>query len=73
MSNYKPRTGTIDGRKVTEFVRYKDGGTCGYRDEQDRRYYVDGRINSKTKGRVFSVYPSDDNIKPLDVVFKLNA
>ncbi len=38
---------------------YRDGGTMEYISaEDDTRYFVDGRINTKTPGKVFDMHPS---------------
>jgi hypothetical protein len=52
--------------KLTECDAYKDGGTIEYCDENNNRYFVDGRIRSKTKGELFDRYPSDKGAKILD-------
>jgi len=45
---------------------YKDGGTKEYRDRKNNRYFLDGRINSKTKGKLFDRYPSNERAMMLD-------
>ena len=38
---------------------YKDGGTQEYQGWDGKRYFVDHRISSKTKGEIYDRYPSD--------------
>lgn len=47
--------------------RYKDGGTDVYVDKKGKKYYKDGRIGTKTKGKIFDRYPKDKGAKILDV------
>lgn len=53
---------------VTNRGTYKDGGTQEFQDRQGKKYFVDGRISSKTKGKVYDRYPSDAGAKILDVL-----
>lgn len=53
---------------VTRRGVYKDGGTEEYRDKQNNSYFKDGRIGSKTRGKIFDKYPNDAGSKILDVI-----
>lgn len=53
---------------VTKCGVYKDGGTTEFRDKQRNKYFIDNRINSKTKGKVFDKYPGDNGAKMIDVL-----
>jgi hypothetical protein len=53
---------------VTRRGIFKDGGTEEYQDKERNHYFIDKRINSKTKGKVFDKYPSDVGAKILDVI-----
>ena len=48
---------------------YKDGGTSSYREKQKpyTKYFIDGRIGSITKGKVFDRYPGDERARILNV------
>lgn len=46
--------------KITQTGLYRDGGTIHAVDETGKSYFVDGRIGSETKGRVFNEYPGED-------------
>jgi hypothetical protein len=45
----------------------RDGGTKVLQDIDNRVYYVDGRIGTKTPGVVFDRYPRDEGAQQLDV------
>jgi len=47
--------------------RYRDGGTDQYRDKNQNKYFLDGRIASKTKGQLFDKYPGDADAQILDL------
>lgn len=47
--------------KIEEIKTYRDGGTIEIITERGT-FCIDRRIQSKTKGRLFFGYPSDNNI-----------
>lgn len=47
--------------KITQTGLYRDGGTICAVDRDGKAYYVDNRIGSETKGRVFDKYPGEDD------------
>lgn len=51
---------------------YKDGGTECYIDENGGVYYIDNRINSTTKGKIYNKYPSDNGARILPYVKLVN-
>lgn len=54
---------------VTKCGVYKDGGTEEYRGTNRKRYFIDGRRNSPTKGEIFDRYPGDEGAQILtDIV-----
>ena len=46
--------------KIKEFEVYKDGGTIKIVTDK-KTHYIDGRIHSSTKNKIFTSYPSDNN------------
>ena len=46
---------------------YKDGGTKEYRDKNNNKYFLDYRINSKTRGELFDRYPDESGAIMLDL------
>lgn len=57
--------------KITETGRCRDGGTILAVDETGKSYFVDGRIGSETKGRVFDKYPSEEDAMLVEGYFIL--
>jgi hypothetical protein len=53
---------------VTKIGKYKDGGTEYFRDSKGKKYFIDGRINSLTKGKVYDRYPDEKGSTILNVV-----
>jgi hypothetical protein len=46
--------------------RYRDGGTDVYTEvDTGTKYFVDNRIRSETKGKIFDRYPGDKGAKQL--------
>jgi hypothetical protein len=45
----------------------RDGGTLMFKDSEGIVYYVDGRIGTHTKDKVFDRYPSEPNAVILDI------
>lgn len=43
-----------------------DGGTKVYVDEKGQNYYLDNRIASTTKGKMYDKYPNDKDAKIID-------
>lgn len=46
---------------------YMDGGTQVIKNKQGKKYYIDGRIGSKTKGKVYDRYPGDKGAKIVNI------
>jgi hypothetical protein len=47
---------------------YRDGGTKIVEDiKTGTRYFIDKRIGSKTRGKVFDRYPSHEGAKQVDI------
>lgn len=57
--------------KITETGRYRDGGTIRAVDGTGKSYYVDGRIDSETKGLVFNKYPDEEGAALVEGYFIL--
>lgn len=53
---------------VKKCGKYKDGGTEYFCDKSGKKYFIDGRIGSSTKGKVFDRYPSEKGAKILNLV-----
>lgn len=51
--------------KLSKLSTFRDGGTKSYKGSDGNVYYIDGRINSTTKGEIFNEYPKE-NSTPLD-------
>jgi len=64
---------------IIEISRYRDGGTSVWVSVKDKyeslassivlickKYYIDNRISSTTKGELYDRYPSDEGAKILD-------
>jgi hypothetical protein len=60
---------------LTLFVvdSYRDGGTklCRDKDNPEKKYYIDGRFKSETKGKIFDKYPGYKGAEMLDVEFRI--
>jgi hypothetical protein len=54
--------------KITFIEAYLDGGTQKIVTEDEKEYYIDGRIYSTTKGKIYSLYPGKSDSKMLDDV-----
>ena len=57
--------------KVVHITSYLDGGTVVIICDNKKKYYIDGRLGSKTKGEVFSSYPDAGTIVPQSEVWDL--
>lgn len=55
--------------RITGHIR--DGGTIHCEGKDGKSYFIDHRISSKTKGKVYDRYPSDGGAQILDVVLLL--
>ena len=52
--------------KATNTGIFRDGGTKEYKDQHGIKYFIDFRIHSKTKGKIFDRYPGDDGAQQLE-------
>lgn len=50
---------------------YKDGGTERVHDKKGNFYFIDGKIGSVTKGKVFTKYPTDLGAKIVDFEYEI--
>lgn len=57
--------------KITHVSSYLDGGTTVITCDNRKRYYIDDRLHTKTKGEVFDAYPSGGNIIPKSELWEL--
>ena len=46
--------------EVRRVATYKDGGTEVFRDAAGNQYFVDNRIRTTTRGKIYDRYPADD-------------
>lgn len=52
--------------------KYKDGGTFEVQDVNDgKKYFVDRRIHSKTKEKLYDKYPEDKGAKIVNINFTI--
>lgn len=58
----------IKGKHVSTF---KDGGTKRVLGEDNNEYYIDNRINSKTKGKIYDRHPSLLGAKQLNLEIEI--
>ena len=52
---------------VTEVGRFRDGGTIHYRNAGGLDFFLDNRIQTKTKGAVYDRHPSAEGAQRLNV------
>jgi hypothetical protein len=58
--------------KILEVNGYLDGGTLVLtckKEDQFVRYYIDNRINTRTRGEIYLSYPRDDSEKVSDSTY----
>lgn len=53
--------------------KYRDGGTVKLDIYDGDTYYIDNRIGSETKGRMFSRYPSEPSAQQLPIEKELEV
>ena len=56
----------MERTELTLYSIYRDGGTTEWIDQNNCKYYLDGRINSPTKGQLFDRHPRDISAIKLD-------
>lgn len=69
MRNSKTRL-TVTVKKLSI---YRDGGTVTYTDKDGIKYWVDGRIGSLNRGKVYDRYPGDIEAKILKIKLKIQS